>query len=95
MNTKQIAAGLLFFSVIGSAMAESVYPPENQAVSHKTRAEVIAELKQARANGELIVNDQYPVEVQHRSTVTRQAVIEELKQAKRDGSVDRNIDTGA
>jgi len=88
MNIKKIATGLLFLSVIGTAMAEEAYPPETQSTSHKTRAEVIAELKQARANGEMIVNDQYPVQVQQHSTVTRQAVIEEMKQAKQVPNVD-------
>lgn len=87
MNIKKIATGLLFLSVIGSAMAEEVYPPETQIVSHKTRAQVIEELKQARANGELLVNDLYPVEVQHQSTVTRQAVKDQLKQAAHDKSI--------
>lgn len=84
MNAKKIAAGLLLLSVFGAAAAEEAYPPENQAVSHKTRAQVIEELKQARANGELLSNDLYPVNVQpQKSTLTRQAVIEELKQAER------------
>lgn len=87
MNIKKIATGLLFLSVICSAMAEEVYPPETQIVSHKTRAQVIEELKQARANGELLVNDLYPVEVQHQSTVTRQAVKDQLKQAAHDKSI--------
>ncbi|ASU40532.1 hypothetical protein hmeg3_20990 [Herbaspirillum sp. meg3] len=88
MNIKKIATGLLFLSVIGSAMAEEAYPPETQIASHKTRAQVIEELKQARANGEIISNDLYPVEVQHKSTVTRQAVKEELKQVDRSKSLD-------
>ncbi len=91
MNIKKIATGLLFLSVIGNAMAEEAYPPETQIVSHKTRAQVIEELKQARANGEIISNDQYPVEAQHKSTVTRQAVKDELKQVDRSPS----LDTGA
>jgi len=88
MNIKKIATGLLFLSVIGSAMAEEAYPPETQVTSHKTRAQVVEELKQARANGELISNDLYPVEVQHKSTVTRQAVKDELKQVNRNASID-------
>ena len=90
MNIRKIASGLLFFSVVGSAMAEEAYPPETQFVSHKTRAEVIEELKQARANGEIINNDAYPVEVQSKSTVSRQAVVEELKQARQHGGTDIN-----
>ncbi len=90
MNIKKIAGGLLFLSIVGSAMAEQAYPPETQFVSHKTRAEVIEELKQARANGEIINNDMYPAEVAHTSTVSRQAVVEELKQARRHGGADIN-----
>lgn len=95
MNIKKIATGLLFLSVIGSAMAEEAYPPETQIVSHKTRAQVIEELKQARANGEIINNDMYPVEVKVQSTVTRQAVKDQLKQAAREASGNIGINIGA
>ena len=56
MNIKKIAGGLLFLSIAGSAMAEQAYPPETQFVSHKTRAEVIEELKQARQHGGADIN---------------------------------------
>ncbi|MDP1238695.1 DUF4148 domain-containing protein, partial [Klebsiella pneumoniae] len=66
MNTKNIAknlfAGLLLTSAVGAAMAEAPYPAETRIVSTKSRAEVIADLQQARANGELLVTDQYPVD---------------------------------
>ena len=56
MNTKNIAknlfAGLLLTTAVGAAMAEAPYPAETQIVSTKSRAEVVAELKQARANGD-------------------------------------------
>ena len=80
MNIKKIAACLLFLSVMANAMAEEAYPPETKFVSHKTRAQVMEELKQARANGEMISSDQYPVETQGKSTVTPQTVKDELKQ---------------
>jgi hypothetical protein len=82
MNTIKITAALLLFSLVGAAAAEEVYPPETPFVSHKTRAQVVAELKQARANGDMLVNDLYPAEVNTHSTLPRQAVIDEVKQAQ-------------
>ncbi|MFX5756265.1 DUF4148 domain-containing protein, partial [Acinetobacter baumannii] len=55
MNTKNIAknlfAGLLLTTAVGTAMAEASRVPDTKFVSTKTRAEVIAELQQARATG--------------------------------------------
>jgi hypothetical protein len=62
MNTKNIAknlfAGLLLTTAVGAAMAEAPYPAETRFVSTKTRADVVAELQQARANGELSISNQ-------------------------------------
>lgn len=49
-----------------------------------------AELKEARANGELLVSEQYPVDKTFHSTLTRAQVQQELQQARRDGSAISN-----
>ncbi|MBP0599024.1 DUF4148 domain-containing protein [Herbaspirillum sp. LeCh32-8] len=93
MNTKNIAknlfAGLLLTTAVGAAMAEVAYPPETPVVSTKTRAEVIAELQQARANGEILVTDRYqdPTDKKFVSTKTRADVVAELKQARDNGEI--------
>jgi len=84
MNIKNIVAGVVLFSAVGAAMAEAPYPPETKFVSTKTRAEVIAELQQARAQGLLQSNDEYPVEQNFKSTKTRAQVIDELKVAQQE-----------
>eukprot|EP01042_Synura_sphagnicola_P035886 gene35886-45927_t len=89
MNIKNISAAvsaIVLFGVAGAALAESRYPDDVQFVSTKTRAEVIAELQQAQANGQIINNDGYPGNVgQVKSQLTRAQVIEELKQARANG----------
>ena len=82
MNIKKLSAGLVLLTVVGAAFADAPYPAESKFVSTKTRAEVIAELQQAREQG-LMVTDDYPVPVAAKSTLTRQQVQDELKQANR------------
>lgn len=84
MNIKNIVAGVVLFSAVGAAMAEAPYPEETRFVSTKTRAEVIAELQQARAQGLLQEGDAYPAEQNFKSTKTRQQVINELKIAQQE-----------
>lgn len=84
MNTKQITAAVVLFAAAGAALAEAPYPPETKFVSTKTRAEVLAELKQAQG---LITNgNNYPITVQPRSTLTRSQVISQLKPAATDST---------
>ena len=89
MNIKKISAAVLMLSLAGAALAEAPYPEDSHFVSTKTRAEVIAELQQARANGELPVNDAtYPDKAIVSAPVsgkTRAQVIDELKQARANG----------
>lgn len=47
MNIAKIIAATALIAAAGSAFAESQYPGEQAFVSTKTRAEVVAELKQA------------------------------------------------
>jgi thiol:disulfide interchange protein len=80
MNTKQITAAIVLFAAAGAAMAEAPYPPETKFVSTKTRAEVIAELKQAQAQ-HLIANDaNYPIVIQARTPLSHDEVVSQSKQ---------------
>lgn len=85
--TRSLLATLLLGSVATSALAEAPYPPETPFVSTKTRAQVIDELKQARAAGEVPTSNQYPIDKTFVSTKTRAQVIAELKQAEDDGEM--------
>lgn len=86
MNTKKLVAIMALIAAAGSAMADVAYPPEAAFTSTKTRAEVIAELKQARENGLMARSDRdYPAAAAFASTKTRAEVIAELKQARKDG----------
>ncbi|MDY7547714.1 DUF4148 domain-containing protein [Glaciimonas sp. CA11.2] len=52
MNAKPLIAGLIIFAAAaGSAFAEAPYPANDHSSSTKTRAQVIAELATARAQG--------------------------------------------
>jgi len=94
MNIKKISAAVLMLSLAGAALAEAPYPEDSKFVSTKTRAEVVAELAQARANGELPINDvSYPDKAMNSpstSTKTRAEVIDELKQARANGELPIN-----
>lgn len=62
MNHKQIIASLIVLTSAGSAFAEASYPSETLFVSTKTRAEVQAELMEAKAQGLMNQSDaSYPV----------------------------------
>ena len=86
MNIKKISAGLVLLTVVGAALAEAPYPVESKFVSTKTRAEVIAELQQAREQGLIASDYDYPVPVVAKSTLTRQQVQDELKQVNQQRS---------
>ena len=92
MNIKKISAAVLMLSLAGAALAEAPYPEDSKFVSTKSRAEVVAELAQARANGELPINDvSYPDKaIAAPSTKTRAEVIDELKQARANGELPIN-----
>ncbi len=84
MNTKQITAAIVLFAAASAAMAEAPFPAETKFVSTKTRAEVVAELKQAQAQ-HLIANDSnYPIVIQARSPLNRE---EALSQSKADSKL--------
>lgn len=92
MNIKQITAAVVLFAAAGAALAETQYPPQTKFVSTKTRAEVIAELKEAQAQGLITHGNNYPIIVQPRSTLTRAEVVSQLKPT---GNNTNSIYTGA
>lgn len=61
MKAKYLIAALTLITAGGAALADDTYPyvDHSKFVSTKTRAEVIAELKQAQANGELNANTEF------------------------------------
>lgn len=96
MNVKQLFAAAIVFTAAGCAFAATASPAETQYISGKTRAEVIAELKQARAEGLMDYNDAtYPIQTPVKSTLTREEVIADLKQAHAQGLMNYNDATSA
>ncbi|GAI37062.1 unnamed protein product, partial [marine sediment metagenome] len=71
----------------GAAMAEAQYPAETRFVSTKTRADVVAELQQARANGQLLVSDRDQDVKVVASGKSRDEVRAELVQARANGEL--------
>lgn len=51
MSIKNMFASLMLLTVVGTAFAEAPYSADSKFVSTKTRAELIAELQQAREHG--------------------------------------------
>lgn len=83
MNAKKFVAAIALIAAAGSAMADVASPSAEPIASTKTRAEVIAQFKQARENGLLARSDSdYPVTPAFVSTRTRTEVVAELKQAQ-------------
>ena len=85
MAINQLAAALVLTVLSGSVLAA---PSSPAVVTSKTRAQVVAELIQARANGELSVGDSdYPYQPKFVSTKTRAQVLAELAQARARGEM--------
>jgi hypothetical protein len=64
MNAKKLTAAVIMFAAAGATFAQNAefVAPDANFVSSKSRAEVIAELKQAQANGTLsFMEYNYPV----------------------------------
>jgi hypothetical protein len=93
MNTKKLFAAVAIFAATGTTFAaevtEGVWPAFTPT---KTRAEVVAELQQAKADGSYaLVHQQYQGQVPGADTritslKTRAEVIAELEAAQADGS---------
>ncbi|MFJ3055964.1 DUF4148 domain-containing protein [Herbaspirillum sp. NPDC087042] len=87
MKPRHLLIALALAATSGLVMADSAYA-QTSAAQGKTRAQVIEELKQARAAGQVDVSDaNYPVLPTFVSTKSRAQVIEELKAATAAGQV--------
>lgn len=85
MNTRHLLIALALAATSGAVLAQNV-STQAANVQGKSRAQVIEELKQARADGSLSVADyDYPALPAFVSTKTRAQVIEELKVAQAQG----------
>lgn len=84
MNIKQLFASASLLLVAGAALADPV--------AGRTRADVIAEVLQARADGTLdqYEYDQGRTEVRQASKLTREQVRAEVLQARADGTLEQN-----
>jgi len=85
MAINPLAAALVLTVLSGSVLADT---PNQTSTTPKPRAQVVAELIQARANGELNISDaDYPAWPKFVSTKTRAQVIAELEQARARGEL--------
>jgi hypothetical protein len=88
MNIQKIIVSAALIAAAGSALADSRYPVDTPVASTKTRAEVVAELKQAGDQGRLnYANSAYPV-LQAASTKTRAEVRAEFAAAEANHELD-------
>jgi hypothetical protein len=84
MNIKNLVAAVALVAAAGSVFAQEYVVPDEGFVSTRTRAEVIAEIKQARADGTLEFNEgNYPVAQAAESVKTREQVRAELVEYRR------------
>lgn len=99
MNAKYlIAAVTVLAATAGPALAQAPVAPDADFVSSKTRAEVIAELQQARADGSLEYTEySYPVLKANGDRKTRAQVRAELAQYLHDrpSDVTKNLYFGS
>lgn len=87
MHVKHLVAAFAILASTGSVLAQEFVDPAANFVSTRTRAEVIAELKQAQADGtDRVLESEYPVIRVTGTPKTRAEVLAELKQAQDDGS---------
>jgi len=94
MNAKHLVAAFAVLATTGSVLAQEFVDPAANFVSTRTRAEVVAELKQAQADGtDRVVEHEYPVIKLTGAPKTRAEVLAELKQAQDDGSYYANETT--
>jgi hypothetical protein len=106
MAINQLAAALVLTVISGSVLADEPSSPAVSSASSgaskgltpasaqaapKTRAQVIAELQQARANGEMNISDaSYPGPDKFVSRKTRAQVRTELEQARANGELNQS-----
>ena len=85
MNTRHIIIAMALAATSSAVLAQNVVQAPEQG---KTRTQVIAELKQAEAQGLVTAGDAYyPPQRPFVSTKTRDQVVNELKQARAQGLV--------
>lgn len=89
MNAKQLIAAIVVLAAAGTAFAGEITPfDENEKfVSTKTRAEVIAELAQSRAQGEVVQSEVVVPDAKFASGKSRAEVIAELQEAYAKGEL--------
>jgi hypothetical protein len=88
MNAKHLVAAFAVFAATGSVLAQEFVAPDANFVSTRTRAEVVAEIAQARANDTFNVKDnEYPVVARSGAAKNRNEVQAELAQARADGTL--------
>lgn len=89
MNAKHLVAAFAVLAATGSVFAQDFVTPDANLVSTRTRAEVIAEIAQARADGSLDVRDgEYPVIKNSGTPKTRAEVVAKIAQARADGTLE-------
>jgi hypothetical protein len=89
MNAKHLIAAFAVLAATGSVFAQEFVAPDAGFVSTRTRAEVVAEVAQARADGSLEVKDStYPVLAKSGTTKTRAEVVAGIAQARANGTLD-------
>jgi len=89
MNAKHLVAAFAFLATTGSVFAQEFVVPDANFVSSRTRADVVAEIAEARANGTLdVIDSQYPVVATTGTPKTRAEVSAEIAQARANGTLD-------
>lgn len=90
MNAKKLLAAVAVFAAAGSALAQQTYPyvDFSGVQGTKTRAEVVAELKQAQAEGNYVAGGQEftAPDAHFASTKSRAEVVAELRRAQEEGN---------
>jgi len=87
MNVKHIIAIATLTITSGAVFADAPYPVEQPFVSTKTRAQVGAELADARAQGLIGYGNNYPIIKSAPGTKTRAEVVAELADARAQGQI--------
>lgn len=92
MKATNLFAAIATFAVAGSVFAQEYVQPSAGFVSTKSRAEVLAEVQQARESGSLQIGESaYPAIPLATSGKSRGEVVAELAQARETGAL-RTLD---
>lgn len=87
MNAKNLIIAASLFAAAGSALADQTFPyvDHSNFAGTKTRAEVVAELNNANANGQIARNSEFVEHTNVASTKTRAEVRAELEREYAEG----------